>query len=146
MQFILRPIALSIYIIRPQTVAVAFPQNQTSCNLSWLFASVLDFLGGRWQTVETRIGLGIFHHVFYITMFFNFTWLAVWWTSVWCMYMRPPTSRYGLFVNIQWQRLLECVYRLAEQLQGLLSAQTVVDIDYPNSLQRLCCLLIEHSG
>ena len=43
-------------------------------------------------------------------------------------------------------RLLECVYRLAERLQGLLSAQTVVDIDYQNSLQQLCCLHIERSG
>lgn len=57
-----------------------------------------------------------------------------------------PNLALRSFCAYSMTRLLECVYRLAEQLQGLLPAQTVVDIDYQNSLQQPCCLLIEHSG
>jgi hypothetical protein len=56
------------------------------------------------------------------------------------VYRTPNLARYGFFCEYSMTRLLECVYRFAEQLQGLLSSQTVVAIAYQSS-QQLSCLL-----
>lgn len=84
--------------------------------------------------------LGIFH-IFFHHDVFQFQLIGCL-MHISLMYVyKTPNLALRCFCEYSMTRLLECVYRFAEQLLGLLSSQTVVAID--QNSQQLSCLLVE---